>query len=219
MEYKAFHRTVWGWHGDHTGCHERQNDRQRGTLWGVTENNVGQGTVGMVWGQSTGSKETSYATRRGVWGQHGSSTGHHRGQWGNGADLEECDGGTVAHAEQEEGDEDGDGRPEPVQLPVQGLSTVVVQFQLWTERGSQCLSQQGVAGRESLCGKWVCMEAEEKGPAGLGQQTLPGASSQPQFPSTALRFARHNGPDRSLDCAKAFASPFIPQCRRKWQEQ
>lgn len=66
VEYKVCRKTVWGWHEDHTGCHDRQNDRQHGTLWGVTENNVGQGTVGMVWGQRTDSKETSYAIRGGV---------------------------------------------------------------------------------------------------------------------------------------------------------
>ena len=138
------------------------------------------------------------------------------------ADLEECDSGTVAHAEQEEGDEDGDGRPEPVQLPVQGLSTVVVQFQLWTERGSQCLSQQGVTGRDSLCGKWVCMEAEEKGPAGLGRQTLPGASfisavfgpetSVPKsVPLLFLGSDRHTRPDGGLDCVGDHSVCSAPQ--------
>lgn len=42
---------------------------------------------------------------------------------GRPAHLEERHGGAVAHAEQEEGDEDGDGRPQPVQLPVLGVST------------------------------------------------------------------------------------------------
>ena len=51
--------------------------------------------------------------------------GHHR----DSANLEECDSSAVAHAEQEEADEDADGRPEPVQLPFLGLSTGVVQFQ------------------------------------------------------------------------------------------
>ena len=49
---------------------------------------------------------------------------------GDSANLEECDRGAVAHAEQEEADEDGDGRPEPVQLPILGLSTGLIQFQL-----------------------------------------------------------------------------------------
>ena len=49
---------------------------------------------------------------------------------GDSANLEECDRGAVTHAEQEEADEDGDGRPEPVQLPILGLSTGLIQFQL-----------------------------------------------------------------------------------------
>lgn len=59
--------------------------------------------------------------------QHGDSVGSR-------AHLEEGDGGTVAHAEQEEGDEDGDGGPQPVQLPVLGLHTGLVQENLWTGR-------------------------------------------------------------------------------------
>ena len=43
------------------------------------------------------------------------------------ADLEECDSSAVAHTEQEEADEDGDGCPEPVQLPILGLSTDIIQ--------------------------------------------------------------------------------------------
>jgi hypothetical protein len=55
--------------------------------------------------------------------------------WGQCAHLEECDSGTVAHAEQEEGDEDGDGRPQPIQLPVLGLGTGLIQIHFWTGRG------------------------------------------------------------------------------------
>ena len=58
-----------------------------------------------------------------VWGQYGC------------AHLEEGDSGAVAHAEQEEGDEDGDGGPQSVQLPVLVFSTAVIQDQFWTGRG------------------------------------------------------------------------------------
>ena len=57
-----------------------------------------------------------------------------RGQYGC-AHLEEGDSGAVAHAEQEEGDEDGDGGPQSVQLPVLVFSTAVIQDQFWTGRG------------------------------------------------------------------------------------
>lgn len=78
------------------------------------------------------------------------------------ADLEECDGGTVAHTEQEEADEDGDGCPEPVQLPVLGLSTGIVHFHPWTEREvSVCLSQHGVT-RAIPCVRRGCVEFQEK---------------------------------------------------------
>ena len=49
--------------------------------------------------------------------------------WGRG--IAHCDSGTVAHAGQEDGDEDSDGHTEPIQLPVLGLN---VQSQLCTER-------------------------------------------------------------------------------------
>lgn len=44
----------------------------------------------------------------------------------NVANLAECDRDTVAHAEEDEADEDGDSHPEPIQLPVLGLSTGLV---------------------------------------------------------------------------------------------
>lgn len=47
--------------------------------------------------------------------------------WGRQAHLEKGDRGAVAHAEQEEGDEDGDGGPQPVQLPILGLCTALIQ--------------------------------------------------------------------------------------------
>lgn len=60
------------------------------------------------------------------------------------ADLEECDSCTVAHTEREEADEDDDGRPDPVQLPVLGVSTGLVQFQPWTKRAvSLCPNKAG----------------------------------------------------------------------------
>ena len=48
----------------------------------------------------------------------------------NAANLAECDRGAVTHVEQEEVDEDSDGRPEPIQLPVLGLSRGLVQSHL-----------------------------------------------------------------------------------------
>lgn len=66
---------------------------------------------------------------------------HHRGE--DPLHLKEGHSGAVAHAEQEEGDEDGDGGPQPVQLPILVLGTAVVQEQLWTGRGwsVSCLPQ------------------------------------------------------------------------------
>lgn len=48
----------------------------------------------------------------------------------NAANLAEYDRGAVAHAEQEKVDEDGDGPPEPIQLPLLGLSRGLVQSHL-----------------------------------------------------------------------------------------
>lgn len=62
-----------------------------------------------------------------------------RGPWVWGkcsSHLEEGDGGTVAHAEQEEGDEDGDGGPQPIQLSILGLHAALVQQQVCRGRGS-----------------------------------------------------------------------------------
>lgn len=63
-----------------------------------------------------------------------------RGPWVWGkcsSHLEEGDGGTVAHAEQEEGDEDGDGGPQPIQLSILGLHAALVQQQVCRGRGSE----------------------------------------------------------------------------------
>lgn len=127
---------TWGWQGTAWGQKWRVGNRcingmgtARGqlmdgmrTVWEQHEVNVGQYGDGMgtTWGWHG---DGNRIARR----QHGDSVG-----WR--AHLEEGDGGTVAHAEQEEGDEDGDGGPQPVQLPVLGLHTRLVQENLWTGR-------------------------------------------------------------------------------------
>ena len=76
-----------------------------------------------------------------VCGQCGDMVRTATGQWAivqgeyRCAHLEEGDSGAIAHTEQEEGDEDCDGGPQSVQLPVLVLSTAVIQDQLWTGRG------------------------------------------------------------------------------------
>ena len=93
------------------------------------------------------------------------------------ADLAECDRGAVAHAEQEEADEDGDGRPEPVQLPVLGLSRDLVQSHLCKDMAVSLCPNKGLV--KSLCSRWVSKEAQENVPTGQNQETLPGASFLP----------------------------------------
>lgn len=63
------------------------------------------------------------------------------GSW---AHLEEGDGGTIADAEQEEDDEDGEGDPQLFQLPVWHLCTALSVYQLCIGRG------WSVPGSESL---------------------------------------------------------------------
>ena len=78
-----------------------------------------------------------------------------------GPHLEEGHGGAVADAEQEERDEDGDSRPEPVQLPVQVVRTaLLLQQQICTGRGVSAVSAHGglggvigASGQGSLCGR------------------------------------------------------------------
>ena len=132
------------------------------------------------------------------------------------ADLEECDSSAVAHAEQEEADEDGDGRPEPVQLPVLGLSTGLVQLQPWTERAvSVCPNKVGLGPfpvwQEAA---WRPRRKLQLGWAGLGQQTLPGPPSLLLGPETSvpqsaailsLGSFRHTGPDTGLGCVGAYS--------------
>lgn len=101
-------------------------------------------------GQSGDSKGTSYYIRGGVRGHFGVITDI-TADGGDSANLEECDRGAVAHTEQEEADEDGDGRPEPIQLPVLGRSTGLVQFQLWTEKAVSLFPNKGWGN--SLCGR------------------------------------------------------------------
>lgn len=94
-------------------------------MWGATLDNMG------CFGDSTGQGGPSLVKH-----------GQHRRQ-GQCANLEESDCGAVAHAEQEESDEDGDGCPQPIQFPVLGLGTALIQVQLWTGGGGQCVSPMG----------------------------------------------------------------------------
>ena len=77
--------------------------------------------------------------------------------------LEEGHGGAVADAEQEERDEDGDGCPEPVQLPILGVRTaLLLQEQVCTGRGGQCClcprgagqGHRGLRAGLPLGGRW-----------------------------------------------------------------
>ena len=92
-----------------------------------------------------------------------------QGQYGC-ANLEEGDSGAVANAEQEEGDEDGDGGPQPVQLPVLVLSTAVIQDQLWTGRGWSVLGRwRGRFPRDSHSHLQPWVPASAPHPYRLGQ--------------------------------------------------
>ena len=96
--------------------------------WGQHVNNMGT---------ESGWPEDSMGT---VWGWRRDNMGS---MWGQQAHLEKGDRGAVAHAEQEEGDEDGDGGPQPVQLPILGLCTALVQKHPWTGRGRSVLVAVG----------------------------------------------------------------------------
>lgn len=84
------------------------------------------------------------------------------------ADLEECDGGTVAHAEQKKVMK----MLMIVQSPSSSPSWASAQLSSSSssaERGQSVFVPTRWGWGKSLYGRWVNREAQEKAPAGLGQ--------------------------------------------------